>query len=388
MKKLFIYLILIFLVTPLLVLAHPGNTDSLGCHTCYTNCSSWGLYYGEYHCHNPKPYTPIVPAIPSCPLNSYYDSLSDSCKCYSSYVVSGGSCISEDQYCRNLFGYNSRYNTLTDKCECSYGYIISGSTCVDGDSVCHSKYGYNSNYESSTSSCKCDYGYVFDATKQCVSTDEYCQDIYGYHSEYSSLKGGCKCRSGYVFNSGMTSCIDGDTYCQSEHGIYSSYNSLSSICECDYGYELTNNQCVRKENRVIYTPITPKPAIPSTPSAEIKPMPEVGPENNVSSTVTDKPLVCDAEYALSFDKKHCIKIPKNAHVVDSPTDLWLCDDGYKELDNTCVVVPKEQKNEIVEEAIEPSISEDNSSQPKMSPIRNAWHGVSGFFVKIFNRIFK
>lgn len=34
------------------VLAHPGRTDAFGCHTCKTNCPSWGLYYGEYHCHN------------------------------------------------------------------------------------------------------------------------------------------------------------------------------------------------------------------------------------------------------------------------------------------------------------------------------------------------
>lgn len=36
------------------VFAHPGRTDSSGCHTCRTNCSSWGLSYGEYHCHRSK----------------------------------------------------------------------------------------------------------------------------------------------------------------------------------------------------------------------------------------------------------------------------------------------------------------------------------------------
>ena len=33
------------------VMAHPGRTDSSGCHTCRTNCASWGLRNGEYHCH-------------------------------------------------------------------------------------------------------------------------------------------------------------------------------------------------------------------------------------------------------------------------------------------------------------------------------------------------
>ena len=45
------------------VFAHPGRTDSSGCHTCRTNCSSWGLSYGEYHCHRakalPQPKSPI-----------------------------------------------------------------------------------------------------------------------------------------------------------------------------------------------------------------------------------------------------------------------------------------------------------------------------------------
>lgn len=47
--------------------AHPGNTDSSGCHTCRTNCSSWGLYAGEYHCHNAK----ALPQ-PSEPIKSTY----------------------------------------------------------------------------------------------------------------------------------------------------------------------------------------------------------------------------------------------------------------------------------------------------------------------------
>lgn len=55
MKKVVSYLFLgiIFLFIQIsVVYAHPGRTDSSGCHTCRTNCSSWGLSYGQYHCHN------------------------------------------------------------------------------------------------------------------------------------------------------------------------------------------------------------------------------------------------------------------------------------------------------------------------------------------------
>lgn len=43
--------IMIVVLLPLYVEAHPGRTDSNGCHTCRTNCAKWGLRYGQYHCH-------------------------------------------------------------------------------------------------------------------------------------------------------------------------------------------------------------------------------------------------------------------------------------------------------------------------------------------------
>lgn len=45
------------LIVPSEVFAHPGRTDSNGCHQCKTNCESWGLTTGEYHCHNGNAYT-------------------------------------------------------------------------------------------------------------------------------------------------------------------------------------------------------------------------------------------------------------------------------------------------------------------------------------------
>lgn len=62
MKK-YLLLFIILLIPNSIVLAHPGRTDSSGCHTCRTNCASWGLSTGEYHCHNaksaPQPIEPI-----------------------------------------------------------------------------------------------------------------------------------------------------------------------------------------------------------------------------------------------------------------------------------------------------------------------------------------
>jgi len=62
-------LIAVFLL-PNHVFAHPGRTDSSGCHTCRTNCPKWGLDYGEYHCHGgyktaPKSTAPTYSKIPT-----------------------------------------------------------------------------------------------------------------------------------------------------------------------------------------------------------------------------------------------------------------------------------------------------------------------------------
>lgn len=186
-----IVLALFALVYPQKSLAHPGNTDSFGCHTCRTNCPSWGRYYGEYHCHTPKTYDPY-PSTPSCPLFSYYDSLSDSCKCYSGYIAQGGACVSADQYCRDILGFNSRYNSLTDKCECSYGYVYDGGKCKSETQYCWDKYGFNSSFDTLRGSCRCNYGYVFNLSgTKCISEDEACEEQYGYGWEYDSLKDAC-----------------------------------------------------------------------------------------------------------------------------------------------------------------------------------------------------
>lgn len=59
-KKFLNFGIIIFLFSifvPLNTYAHPGRLDSNGCHTCKTNCASWGLEDYEYHCHSGNTYS-------------------------------------------------------------------------------------------------------------------------------------------------------------------------------------------------------------------------------------------------------------------------------------------------------------------------------------------
>lgn len=71
MSKFAIIILIIFLI-PLISFAHSGRTDSAGCHTCRTNCPSYGLSYGEYHCHTPKTYSyPVYPTDQTIKIKDY-----------------------------------------------------------------------------------------------------------------------------------------------------------------------------------------------------------------------------------------------------------------------------------------------------------------------------
>jgi hypothetical protein len=277
------------------VFAHPGNTDAYGCHTCRTNCPSWGLSYGEYHCHNskglPQPqdpisshygdngtgyttpapyyYSPSLPSYtpqPSCPLNATYDSLSGSCKCNSGYFVKDGitgqSCVSGTSYCFDKYGLFSSYNSLSKSCECTSGYIMSTDilgnlSCTNGDTYCHNKYGLYSDYNSLSKACECDYGYQLQGS-QCVkkemsspsySTPDY-SSLYNLLNSYSTdttttscpanatekSDGKCYCDDGYKLNDSKSGCIK--VLCSANATV------VGSGCVCNEDYTMQDGQCI------------------------------------------------------------------------------------------------------------------------------------------------
>jgi len=230
-----------------IVSAHPGNTDSSGCHTCRTNCTSWGLSYGEYHCHNSKTtYSAPVytPSIPSCPSFSSYSYTSKTCECYSGYTSdkNGTGCISMSQWCRDKYGWNSNYNSLNKTCECGYGYIFGKSflgetQCVSGDIYCHDLYGYNSDYDTLSKTCECDYGFSLKNGK-CAKDDT---SYYNFGALDSLLSATTKC--------GLNSYATVDDKCKCNDGyIWEDANDAKNFdCikkTCSVGYVLKNNDCI------------------------------------------------------------------------------------------------------------------------------------------------
>lgn len=271
MKK----LLLLSIITLLFFVALPNNVEArsgccswhggvCGCQCCdgtplsstclpyYPECWGGGLYDYPSYDFPSYDYPSYTPSIPDCPLNSYYDSLTDSCKCYSGYVVSEGKCISTTQYCWDLYGLFTTYDILSDSCKCMSGYVFGEdlfgkTTCVSADQACEDQYGYHSSYNYLTDKCKCDYGYIFGkdilGRTQCIDADSYCHDKHGIHSSYETFSDSCKCDYGYMFNS-FDQCVSRDDYCEDLYGYNAEYSILSSGCVCEDGYEFQNNRCV------------------------------------------------------------------------------------------------------------------------------------------------
>ncbi len=63
MKKILLSLVFL-LVSASPVFAHPGRTDSSGCHVCRTNCDKWGVSWNVKHCHGGS-VAPVVTAKPT-----------------------------------------------------------------------------------------------------------------------------------------------------------------------------------------------------------------------------------------------------------------------------------------------------------------------------------
>lgn len=116
MVVLFVLFSMLFLI-PNIVLAHPGRTDSSGCHACRTNCSKWGLNNNEYHCHSGNTYTNSN--------GQTYDSNGN--------LISGGS--SSNNSSSNNSTSSSNIQTTTPKPDLKSSDNTLKSITIDGENI-------------------------------------------------------------------------------------------------------------------------------------------------------------------------------------------------------------------------------------------------------------
>ena len=341
------------------------------------------------------------------------------------------------------YGVMSYYDSLSDSCKCISGYVFSTGIlgtpyCVSADQVCKDKYGFHAQSDYTGGSCKCNYGYSFGKDSigrtQCISEDDQCHDQLGYSSHYNSLRDVCECTSGYIISGGR--CQYGDTVCRNEHGLYSDYNSLSNKCECDSGYTFdSSNQCVKKQNNVYFylkeidtdnreaiikseydytyylisygigcysssikrylhsdvvvnlgtdfdldawdkivlqnddevcdiTRVSRASSSDTLYPEEETNYSYVAPAPIKITPITNSqiPKIFSECQALTLDKNKFVSIPTNSHpALNSKVDIWECNEGYKESVNKCVKIEESQTTNSNSNLFVESVKSDEST---------------------------
>lgn len=152
-KKYYLLIIVVIMIvcfTPN-VYAHPGRTDSNGCHTCRTNCERWGLSYGQYHCHNGGSSSRSNSSSRSssnysAPSYVYGCTDKDSINYNPSANKDNGSCIKKVNGCTDSNAYNYNENANVDD-----------GSCIAKIYGCKDSKANNYNYNANTSDGSCLY---------------------------------------------------------------------------------------------------------------------------------------------------------------------------------------------------------------------------------------
>lgn len=238
-------------LVPSAAVAHPGNTDSSGCHTCRTNCPRWGLDYGEYHCHGggssysaPSYSAPSYVPPPTCSGTFGYMSVDNgdgTCGCVSGYefgtdFLGKKQCV-KSKTCQDIFGYAAVDNG-NGTCSCGAGYHFKEDAVGDKSCVplptCSDLFGAYA-FKGLDGKCDCLAGYQFgyDAFKNvaCVK-EKSCVDVFGANTVEVS-GGKCACVDGYGWNAGRTACVRQDPCVDMINGYYDAQNRQ---CYCNDGF--------------------------------------------------------------------------------------------------------------------------------------------------------
>lgn len=253
---------------------------------------------------------------------------------------------------KNACPANSQYSN--GQCICNEGYVANGNVCITYTQNCQNKYGVNSYGDKQH--CYCSTGYEFNTDKTACVRSIVCP------ANATKSNNTCVCNDGYIMRN--NNCITYTQDCIQNFGnnvIGVKGDNNNSLCSCIIGYTWNSQR-------------TGCEVIKNTSNNSIN----IPTDNLVNS------VKCKDGFVFYPKKNTCIKIPENAHAVNSPKDLWLCNNGYQEVNNTCAFIVQKEKPK--EESIKLTVPENNPQKSK-NFVANIWEMTSGFFNKIFKKLF-
>lgn len=262
--KIIFGLFFLFLFSPVFTKAHPGDIDSYGCHICTTNCITWDLSYGEYHCHG------NLKNIPVCTMeyhtgciseNDYniintsgirsgrnryapeiFQSTLDKCRAeiidFTRKQNEFNTCLSE--YQQKIDNAVLELNQIMVEMKSREKELLEEKQYNDLNNLCVDKFGSNSFYDEGNGGCGCVSGYEFNIkSTQCI---EKCSS--GLHRVTNDY---CACDGELVWDNKKNSCVSCDIFLPNSSAVN---NGIITGCSCDEGfyYDSVSKSCVVKED--------------------------------------------------------------------------------------------------------------------------------------------
>lgn len=337
-----IFILSLLFVLPLQAQAHPGDdlADANGCHHCWTNCSNWGLSYGQLHCHAKQ--TPL-------PTNNCYTykSAQTGCKTeqdyknfYDSHVLPllsvGDSLESAEktfdyqlQKCKQEIVNNAEYEVKFQECQTSYDKLVKQLFDLENQkneyytksTECLQKYGSNANYDQNANACSCKDGYrINESVGKCVPHD-LCNES---DPHALTMFNKCLCFSNYLIDPDTKKCTDANSVCKKLFGQNAYYDETGENCKQPI--------VVNKQEEVI----TNQPNQPNT-------------KNNNDQTATQNKTVNDKKDNVTIPQKLDNKPftndkPIKLEIKSKDTTSSISTSTNKKIDNASTTNKKEKLN--------------------------------------------
>lgn len=287
------------------VFAHSGDKDRHNGHVCRTNCAEYDYTYGEYHIHNRDGSI----TIPKCSVNSYY-------------------------------------KPGIQRCKCEYGYVAKGEdSCMDFAKVrqyIYSKNEYGRNLERMIEE---------DREKMVeIPIDSTERSSIRSHLEYLKILKDRQDRRIAKQLKNISRTVQPVTYItkQQKEPRIPDFEELEKVSQ--------ENKYIAKDKKDEEPDKEKEKKTKKQKSEKTK---KEEPKKTKQKEVKEE-INCRAGYSLSLDEKRCVKIPKNAHAVNSPTDVWLCNEGYVESGYKCV---KDKPKKSKEKQKKEGANKDKVSKP-------------------------
>ncbi|MFA5047980.1 MAG: YHYH domain-containing protein [Patescibacteria group bacterium] len=329
----YVYVILLALFIPFVVFAHPGDTDSYGCHTCSTNCESWGLYTGQYHCHDIKK---CIKPIVNCTQDKLDTLNRDLGSLRTTLGRNGG--LETSAGISAIQGYEQQMDACRINIEKYSSDLSIYSTCLSN--ISNEPIVYKE-----TPKLACDGGVIVNGV--CMTYDGACQSYLGANSQYSN--GNCICTGYHILY--KNKCLTMEEMCRSFTGGHGHFDGKICICDADYVWSDKDQLCI----------------------AETK---EIKVETSVPPVIVQeivKPVTLEKLKENKVIKKEAILKLNNQEKIEATTSILT-----STVSQEAIITSTVSRGQVT----------DNSPKPvqKGSVVGRITQGVGGFFINIFRRL--